>query len=544
MSTPVAPINLGYYREKSNSFVVICRISAPTKGREIASMCDILIELNQIKNSNLSKIFITEQWIMIKSNQLNQLNQSNNNQTSNFPPHFLEFSSECFSLFWYTKYCEKQNELQFRILMEKDFQQKMTGKKCILYPWKIMYESFMNNYIEIRFSPTEKPLTDTFAEELRKKVEWEYVSMEMTHIFRHNNNIRNNPTYYVVTDMTDGNYRWYVWKTSEKIQSFLNETLRSISYQFDSYNYNLPDPFAQISSMILTKKAHNSYSIDQLKRILTVSDKIKYQTVGGIQKIIGKGEWTAKIHPWHKDIINPKRIYKICHNITINNINIKSQIQSFIIKNNPSARTITRIAPILPENDPISISPHFFPETHHMTLSFPASAEESEDDVPSTNSICHHSENEPIYLQIKGGPEIISILNGKLNFVPIWDDYNEIFKVPRRDSTLPLLKKQKQHKKQQLVSNVINQIDPPNIINQQFNIIYISLYHGNNHINILYYIMVILFFIIFILTCIGFGFIIIEQMQIKKRSSSIMSNNLISNNKGLITPPKKIKKFR
>ena len=63
--------------------------------------------------------------------------------------------------------------------------------------------------------------------------------------------------------------------------------------------------------MVLTKRAHTGYTIDQLKRILTVSDKIKYQTVGGIQKIVGKVEWTAKIGPWHQDIIKAKRIQNV-----------------------------------------------------------------------------------------------------------------------------------------------------------------------------------------------------------------------------------------
>ena len=73
-----------------------------------------------------------------------------------------------------------------------------------------------------------------------------------------------------MTDITDGRYRWYVWKTSTTIQVFLNETLKSLSHQFDKFK--LSDYFAQISSMLLTRRAHSGhFRVAELKLSCIIS---------------------------------------------------------------------------------------------------------------------------------------------------------------------------------------------------------------------------------------------------------------------------------
>ena len=53
----------------------------------------------------------------------------------------------------------------------------------------------------------------------------------------------------------------------------------------------------------------------------------------------------------------------MCH--YIQNTDIRIEIESFIIKNNPGARMITRRSPILPEDD-LSISPAAILSLYHQ----------------------------------------------------------------------------------------------------------------------------------------------------------------------------------
>ena len=592
----VGPINLAYYRQESNSFVVTCRISAvATIGRETASTCDFLIELDQVNTvaPDYYDLFATEQWVMLKANQvaleqqhlsLQSASHSVLEKIAEFPREF-NAKEECFTLFWYTKYSERERELQFRVLMQKEFQQKMTQQKCVLYPWNLIYPKFMRsnlslaqNYIEIRFSMYEDPITDQYAEQLRKKAEWQYVSMEITHIYVSKNVI----SYYIVIDMTDGNFRWYVWKNDASVMSFLNETFKAISYEFDKFKQ--ADHFAQITSMLLTKRAHNGHTIDYLKKFLTVSDKIKYETdVTGKQNIHANRTWTAKFATW-QDTIKPKLIHTMCH--YIDNTEIQMEIQSFVIKNNAGAKLPRRREPVLPNDDP-SISPGAYPENipldsfnmiNHLPYKESGSSESDEDEDGDINH-CYGSR--PIFLRIKGGPEILQ--RGSMN--NLTDATREIFKVPRRkrrqmtrdradsgasahsmaqlpNSLVDHLTRQQSRRDVGVFEKENARMDEETQMSEfrgdsgsrnqieEYEVVYVVLYEGKDHSREARLISFVLFMMVFILSCIGFGCIIIEQTQIKRRSSSssstssLISNSHSANNKNVLkTPPKRIRPF-
>ena len=228
----VAPINQAYFVADSNSFVVTCRLSEATKEIE-PSTCDILIDLHHVPDPS---IFTGEQWVLIRANQAITRNLGDHDASSpksrvmdklsEFPETFNIYP-ECSTLRWHTHYSEQHQELQIRILMSSDFQETMLKKKCHLFPWSMFSPvflpfdlSFTRNYIEIRFSPHEIAITPKLVEELKRNVEWPFVSMEVSHIYTHFPSSSNTPTYYMVTDITDGHYRWYVdwdWRCQEVV---------------------------------------------------------------------------------------------------------------------------------------------------------------------------------------------------------------------------------------------------------------------------------------------------------------------------------------
>ncbi len=583
----VTPINLAYYVPDSNSFVVTCRLTNGVKNTP--STCDILIELSQVYKINPGAFSLfannSEQWVLIRSNTSAIQSYADRSRVLDkileFPQEFNS-DSECFSLRWYTHYSKFQKQLQFRILMGIDFQ-TMTNRKCTLHPFSVVYPSFMHsqlsfkqNYIEIRFAPNEQPIDESFAHELRNNVEWQFVTVEITHIYRSSaSSSKNSSTYYIVTDITDGNYRWYVWKTSRTIQTFLNETLKSLSHQFEKFTYS--DHFAQIASMLITQRAQTAYSTAQLKEILTASDPLQSQPKGkdGKKKVDGRGKWTADVPVWDPDIIQIKRETTGCPIIADN---IRLEIKSFSIKYQPNARGIKRKTPQLPPDGLSSVDntpKHVASDSLSAELS---SAEDEEDDGTGTSrtnvEITSQPQNcnpFPVFLQIRGGPDIFH--EGSLHISRTQTD--EIFTVPQRlQLERDILERRKILKREKhlsdntldLIHSVITQssldpagkgreralsdaVDKPTQYDRQPKVVYIVLYEGHDYAYITYIIACTMFTVIFILCCIGFACIIIEQMQIRRYSSCSTSSLFLSNSysgnqrspkrKNTSTPPKR-----
>ena len=266
----VSPINQARYVRETNSFVVTCRLSQLTASISTRTTCDFLVDLKQVPapkqslfslSSSKQWVHNPEQWVLIRANKtaMHQYKTSPSSPTNTFfakpiMDKIMDFpldfnnDSECFSLNWYTHYSEEPQEIQFRILIIQT-KQWLSHRTCVIYPWSIIHptfisphSSFKQNYIEIRFCANEMSLNNVaVAQKLRRDVQWQFVSVEITHIYGHV--LEKHPMYFLVTDITDGTHRWYVWKSSVTIQRFLNESLNSLTSQYDKFDR--VDHFAQ-----------------------------------------------------------------------------------------------------------------------------------------------------------------------------------------------------------------------------------------------------------------------------------------------------------
>eukprot|EP01083_Nonionella_stella_P011056 31438_1 len=580
VTSKVVPINHAYYVRENNSFVVTCRL---TKGmHRTPSTCDFLIQLQPVFQVNPDgfHLFNSEQWVLIRKNLtaigLYTANASNPrfnnsqkvlNKILEFPRIFNQ-DPKCFGLRWFTHYDPKTEQLQFRILMGIEFQQTKLYRKCTLHPWKLLYPSstsvfassnlsFVHNYIEIRFAPNEQAIDEHRALSLRKHVQWRFVSIEMTHIYRRfsiNSDVRGRtPTYYIVLDITDGECRWYVWKTSLTIQTFLNETFKSLSHQFQNFK-NGPN-FAQIGSILLTQRAQNAYSTTQLKEILTTADQIRSTDRGGEKRVDGRGEWTADVPVWDMDAVQVKRELSKCH--VMDGSDIRVEIESFVVKH-VNAR-VRRPPPLLPSegfSGSTPVTPLNGP--NHSPLDIASSSYDMSSDsydavdyevIPRLHNICKPFSG---LLQIRGGPAILfkakredtedweigntprRVPRGRMYLHVNLEQTPAIFEVPQRKYTSQSARKHSPDRMNALFMDSLLeqptiQDKPTQVSNSQsghedtpqnVETIYIVLYDGHDHGREAKIISFALFIVVFVLTCTGFGCIILEQAQLRRGSAS------------------------
>ena len=358
-----------------------------------------------------------------------------------------------------------------------------------------------------------------------------------------------------------------------------------MSHQFDKFK--LSDHFAQISSILLTKRAHSGYTIPELKEILTTSDPVQLRSDGNRKRIEVEtnGFWSADVPVWDLNVIEIVR-----RSLTVRQIvdsDVCMAIDSFAVKYHPNARGIRRKSPRFPE-----------PESGQMEFPLNRTNGLNGDGTPILNLITGSSSAEDstesalqdldcyaqsAMLEVVGGPDLMKFPKIKSS-----QSTSEIFKVPRR--------KQNQHTPSgsgvlnaftpyqdapELIPSVINQVDgskegdksrlepidstgdvvaespligrreqandvasPSEVedIEVQERLVRVVLHEGKNYLEYALMIANVTFVVVLIVTCMAIGCLIIEQRQKKRvqaegRRSKSSSKSPTFPRSSYISPP-------
>ena len=292
----------------TTSFVAICRLNEVEHPK--APMCEFMIDLG---NDKMHEPFHTDHWALCRPNQP---------QIFEMFPVAFNINQECLSLKWEASFQETQEtlpRLRFKLYLTNEFAKSMPTQSCYLHPLSMVSSlsitaplgsgvsvgapigtrvgtpvgvpigvPFEMNYIEIRFSPSEcneAEDNEVWRHQMFHRVDWSAISLTISKLFsrKHHVHRKRGKASHFQIDITDGFYRWYIWRNVNEVETFLNRNFDELATEFDGFDERRG--FIRITSLLLTRTARERYRENGMKQRLLTSDSHDEELVSLIRTI-------------------------------------------------------------------------------------------------------------------------------------------------------------------------------------------------------------------------------------------------------------------